>query len=102
MQAHPAEIERHAFNAAFYELGLRWNWCPDTFESLRSRGGEREWVKGYLHEQQSHMLKAWEADCLVDAVLSIKDRHQRDLAQRGARTAPRVDWASLHIAQVGA
>lgn len=102
MVADTREIQRHAFNAAFYELGLRWNWCPQTFDGLQQRGDERTWVRDYLQTHQSHLLKAWEADCLVDAVMSIKDRHQRELHARGTRPAARVDWSALNMAQVGA
>ncbi len=29
-------LERSAFNAAFYELGLRWHWDDTTYEQLSS------------------------------------------------------------------
>jgi hypothetical protein len=34
--ADPAEIDRNAYNAAFYELGLRWHWDIDTYNELRT------------------------------------------------------------------
>jgi hypothetical protein len=29
------ELERNAYNAAFYELGLRWHWDSQTYEALK-------------------------------------------------------------------
>ncbi len=35
------EIDRAAFNAAFYELGLRWHWDSPTYEGLAGQPCER-------------------------------------------------------------
>ena len=35
-----ADIERSAYNAAFYELGLRWYWDDATYERLAAESCE--------------------------------------------------------------
>ena len=34
-ELHQDDIERNAYNAAFYELGLRWHWDCETFDALK-------------------------------------------------------------------
>ena len=68
------EIERNAYNAAFYELGLRWHWDGPTYEALASDPCERSRVRGYLEAKQSHLLRAYEAEFLTDAILLAKAR----------------------------
>jgi hypothetical protein len=65
-----AEAQRHAYNAAFEELGLNWHWDADTFASLPSRG--RDGVRAYLQNEQPHLLRAYDADFLVDAIEAAK------------------------------
>ena len=62
------ELERSAYNAAFYELGLGWHWCPETFESLQAWGDPRERIRHYMAQQHPHLLRAYDAEFLASAI----------------------------------
>ena len=52
------EIERNAYNAAFYELGFRWHWDSHTYYELLSQSQhEAERIRHYLKTHQPHLLK---------------------------------------------
>ncbi len=72
-----AEIERGAFNAAFHELGLLWHWDSATYEALAAHTCERVRVQRYLEGAQPHLLRAYEAGFLADAILLAKSRCQQ-------------------------
>ena len=40
LQHRHNDVERNAYNAAFYELGLRWHWDSDTYDQLLSNEPE--------------------------------------------------------------
>jgi len=95
--AHAAEIERHAYNAAFYDLGLRWHWDSATYHALMSRSPcSRQRIGLYLEDEQAHLLRAYEADFLIDAIEDRKARH-------ACRSVPAsLDWATIHGGEIGA
>ena len=66
------QAQRHAYNAAFDELGLTWHWDAATYDRLKVQGRDR--VRGYLESEQPHLLRAYDADFLVDAVETAKAR----------------------------
>jgi hypothetical protein len=96
-----AQIECSAFNAAFYELGLRWHWDGATYEALSKDPCERGRVRRYLEVEQSHLLRAYDADFLTDAILVAKQRCQQRLAQCSPRTVPGFNWADARSGEVG-
>lgn len=106
MALHPPaehrEIERSTFNAAFHDLGLRWQWCSDTYASLATQACERERLMTYLQAEQAYLLRAYDAGFLTDAILSAKQRRDRAL---GAASSPnagtRLDWSDTCAGQVG-
>ncbi|HSV47481.1 MAG TPA: hypothetical protein VLJ58_16950 [Ramlibacter sp.] len=69
-----AEAERHAYNAAFEELGLAWHWDTATYARLPARG--RDAVRAYVETEQAHLLRAYDAEFLVEAVETAKARCQ--------------------------
>ena len=72
---HAIESHRQAYNAAFEELGLNWHWDPVTYACLPAAG--REGLRAYLEKEQSHLLRAYEVDFLVNAIETAKARcHQ--------------------------
>ena len=75
----PSEAERNSFNAAFYELGLRWYWDTDTYNDL---------------------LKAYDAAFLVDAIQQAQLKAQRTASQTPA--ARHFDWAQTLAGEIGA
>jgi hypothetical protein len=67
-----SEAHRHAYNAAFTLLDLSWHWDRVTFARVRpyGRAGVRSWVEA----EQSHLLRAYTVDFLVDAIEETKER----------------------------
>lgn len=74
------EADRHAYNAAFDELGLTWFWDSETHRRLQAAADERAGIRTYLLTQQAHLLKAYDADFLVDAIHTTKQRRRQPLA----------------------
>jgi len=66
------EAHRQAYNAAFEELGLSWHWDPVTYACLPSQGPEG--LRAYLEKEHAHLLRAYEADFLVNAIETAKRR----------------------------
>ena len=95
------EIDRSAFNAAFYELGLRWHWDSDTYDALAAQTCERQRVSGYLEREQPHLLRAYDAEFLTDAILTVKRRSRAALSQCAPAAVPRFNWADARWGEVG-
>jgi hypothetical protein len=68
------ELQRSAFNAAFYELGLRWYWDDERYAALAVRPCERERVRSYVETEHPHLLRAYDADFIVSAVEARRPR----------------------------
>lgn len=94
------DFHRDAYNAAFYELGLKWHWDESAYENVLSACQERERLVGYLQAHQTHLLSAYDAEFLVAAIEATKARWFDALLQTGTRR--HVDWAAFQQAQVGA
>jgi hypothetical protein len=92
-----AEARRNAYNAAFYELGLGWFWEAGCH--LAGADGERGCVRDYLAQHQPHLLNAYDADFLVDAILAAKERCAPRMA--GTGTGAAIDWCALQQRQIG-
>jgi hypothetical protein len=95
------EVERGAFNVAFYELGLRWHWDSDTYRALAATPCERERIRGYLAGEQAHMLRAYDAEFLTDAILTAKRRCHDSMANCAPRAVPRFNWADARWGETG-
>jgi hypothetical protein len=75
LRADPAaETSRRAYNAAFHDLGLTWFWDAETHERLQASADERERIRIYLETQQAHLLKAYDAEFLVNAIHTTRQR----------------------------
>jgi hypothetical protein len=66
------QAHRQAYNAAFEELGLNWHWDPVTYACLPEQGPEG--LRAYLEKEHPHLLRAYEADFLVNAIETAKRR----------------------------
>ena len=79
-----SEAHRHAYNSAFHALDLPWHWDRETFARLHPYG--RAGIRSYLENEQPHLLRAYDADFLVDVI----ERTQADCHARivQARQAP--------------
>ena len=97
------ELERHAYNAAFHELGLRWFWDSDLYEQLMQRSADAgQRVRFYLETHQPHLLKAYDADFLASAIHRTQLRHVERYAQAHAPRVVRCDWGQMVNAELGA
>lgn len=81
-----ADAHRAAYNAAFEELELNWSWDAATYGALRAPGPHA--VRTYLEREQSHLLRAYEADFIVRAIEGTKERcYASTMASRAAPPA---------------
>lgn len=67
-----AEAHRHAYNAAFDELGLNWHWDAATYAGVHAQGATG--LRSYLEREHAHLLRAYEADFLISAIEAAKAR----------------------------
>jgi len=93
-----AEARRNAYNAAFHELGFGWFWEAGCH--LAGPAGERACVRDYLAQHQPHLLRAYDAEFLVDAILAAKARWAPQMAAAG-KPAAAIDWRELQQRQIG-
>lgn len=94
-------LDRNAYNAAFYELGLGWHWDAGTFEQMQSVPCEAERIRLYLQAHQPHLLSAYDAEFLASAIQSTKARCAELMVACGGAVAGDADWAALHTRQIG-
>ena len=93
------ETERNAYNAAFYELGLRWHWDCETFDALKQRVASAEGrLQHYLQTRQPHILRAYDAGFLVRAIQERAAQFQANYRSNPTRPC---DWSQLATAEVG-
>jgi hypothetical protein len=100
-RAPQAEIERSAFNAAFYELGLPWHWDDAVYGRLANEPCERSRVRQYVQSAHPHLLRAYDVDFLADAVLRAKQRCQRAFDGSAQGPAANVNWADARWGETG-
>lgn len=96
-----AERDRSAFNAAFHELGLRWHWDEATYDTLVGQPCERERLRRYLAQEQAHLLRAYDAEFLADAILAVKTRRRATLAGGAQHAVSRQREADARWEQIG-
>lgn len=92
MLDNTAEQARHAYNAAFEELGLSWHWDAATYARLQNSAHGA--VRTYLETEQSHLLRAYEADFLVEAIEAAKARCHASMAADRVSPAPYAVWSN--------
>lgn len=68
------DAELDAYNQAFQDLGLEWQWDRAVWAELRGISGERERVCAYLRGWLPHLLTAYDAEFLGEAILQAKLR----------------------------
>ena len=95
------DLERNAYNAAFYELGLRWHWDSATFDELRRQGSsEAERIHRYLSAHQPHLLKAYDAGFLVELIQQKQAQHRS--RNSGTQASRSFDWSQTNTGELGA
>lgn len=80
------EEQRRAYNHAFEELGLGWHWDENTHRDAPEAALGPQGVREYLHAERPHLLRAYDADFLIEAIENAKRRYlePRSLARTGA------------------
>ncbi len=72
-------VELEAYNRAFAELELPWQWDVRTFLDLLSVAPDRDCVGAYVERNQPHLLRVYEKAFLRDLVFSARDRCRQEL-----------------------
>ncbi|MDT8914749.1 HAD-IA family hydrolase [Amycolatopsis sp. PS_44_ISF1] len=81
--ADSSELQREAFNQAFREHGLSWEWDPETYRALLEKSGGRDRVAEYARSQGETVD--------AEAVHATKSAlFQRNLATAGLSARPGV------------
>jgi hypothetical protein len=96
-----ADAHRNAYNAAFHELGLRFHWDSADFQGGECADGDRQCLRKYLLAHQPHLLKAYDADFLVDAIQAAKERRFSAMHEAGCRPAAFINWAEIQQHHAG-
>lgn len=96
-----ADAHRNAYNAAFYELGLSCHLDEAGYRDVLCADGERECLRAYLERHHAHLLKAYDADFLVDAIQAAKARCYDAITADGATAGGYINWAEIQQSQVG-
>ena len=98
------DLQRNAYNAAFYELGLGWHWDANTFDGLLQLECKTERVQRYMRSHQAHLLKAYDANFMANAIETTKSRYLDHMLTAGASNAQQhnTNWEALHSRQIGA
>ena len=98
------DLQRNAYNAAFYELGLGWHWDARTFDGLLQLDCKKERVRSYMTSHQSHLLNVYDADFMANAIETTKSRYLDHMSTVGANNArhTHTNWEALNGRQIGA
>lgn len=94
-------LDRNAYNAAFYELGLGWHWDDVTFNRMQSVACEAERIRLYLQAHHAHLLHAYDAEFLARAIEATKARCAALMLASDGAVAGDTDWAALLSRQIG-
>ena len=84
MHQTATHAEHNPYHAAFEELGLSWHWDPARYgtgrESLNGFGDivyaqhGRAGLRAYVEQEHPHLLRAYDADFLFEAVEATRAR----------------------------
>jgi HAD superfamily hydrolase (TIGR01509 family) len=85
--AETSDVQRRAFNHAFADAGLDWNWDADIYRHLLTINGGRARIRAYCEQQRKDMLSAEQ----IAAIHTGKTRHYAKLlASEGLQPRPGV------------
>jgi HAD superfamily hydrolase (TIGR01509 family) len=82
--ADTEELHRQAFNAAFREAGLPWEWDEESYAALLAVTGGRERMRHFIAQVAVGGRERSELDALVPALHEAKTRHYVALLDSGA------------------
>ena len=75
---------RVAFNMAFSEAGLDWNWSVDLYEKLLAVTGGKERIRYYLDEFNREFQRPAQLDEFIAGLHKAKTRHYTEMLGEGA------------------
>jgi HAD superfamily hydrolase (TIGR01509 family) len=75
----PRDGHRVAFNEAFAEYGLDWNWSPELYGKLLDITGGKERIKFYVETYKAGELSPNDMDAFIAALHKEKNRLYTDL-----------------------
>jgi HAD superfamily hydrolase (TIGR01509 family) len=75
---------RPAFNAAFAEAGLDWNWDVDRYGQLLKVTGGKERIATYIEEEGIQLDPSMDAADFIAGLHRAKTRHYVDLLEGGS------------------
>ena len=81
--ADTEEIHRQAFNLAFEQFGLDWDWTPSLYEELLRISGGRERITHYGADLRANFASDVEFNNYVLNVHGVKTEIYRDLLHSG-------------------
>ena len=74
---------RVAYNAAFAECGLDWDWTPQLYGSLLAVTGGKERIRHYLEHWRTDFRGPDDLDAFIAEVHAVKTRHYTRLLRGG-------------------
>jgi len=83
--ADTEETHRQAFNAAFIELALWWDWCPPLYARLLAVSGGKERLRHYIGTLRVPAAERERLLHIVPALHDTKTRIYTELLVRGQR-----------------
>ena len=89
--AETSDVQRQAFNLAFEEAGVDWNWDAETYRRLLSINGGQTRLRAYRDEDAS---RSDVTDAVIAKLHERKTRHYAVLTADGSLT-PRKGVAEL-------
>lgn len=101
LSAHAVDAQLHAYNSAFYELGLRWHWDRQGYHCGNCEEEQRSHLRRYLEVEQPHLLNAYDAEFLVNAIQSAKARWLDSASLQGTAPMVAMNWAAFQQPEVG-
>lgn len=101
--AEVTDLHRHSYNAAFYELGLRWHWDQAIFRELMAIEDCEARLAHYLRQHQPHMLAVYDCAFLCNAIEQTRAAALASLTGMVQSEQPtsQFDWTEFQRATVG-
>lgn len=99
--ADTEETHRQAFNAAFIELGLWWDWSPPLYTRLLAVSGGKERLRHYIGTLREQAAERERLLQLVPGIHATKTRIYSELLVRGQRPFRPGVLALLRAARAG-
>ena len=78
------DLQRAAYNGAFWDMGFKWQWDADTYRELCEVPEEKARIRTYLQRAHPHLFKVYDPDFLIDLIYVKKTERHRAMAEAAA------------------